>query len=117
MSNAVPDFEAVLATIGPKLHRTPIITSATLSHEFGERVYLKAEFLQKTGSYKVRGPLNVLSTMSPGDMAKGVICASAGNHAQRVAYAARVHRVEATVVMASVLRRPKWRRRVRTAPR
>lgn len=62
-------------------------------------MYLKAELFQKAGSYKVRGPLNVLAHMSEAARARGLVCASAGNHAQGLARAARVYGVKATVVM------------------
>jgi threonine dehydratase len=94
------DFQAARAIAAPYIHRTPILTSATLSELIGANVLLKAELFQHTGSYKIRGPLNVLSKMSAADKARGIICSSAGNHAQGVAYAARVHGVPATVVMS-----------------
>lgn len=94
------DFQAARAIADPYIHRTPIIPSATLSDLTGANILLKAELFQRTGSYKIRGPLNVLSKMSAADKARGIICSSAGNHAQGVAYAARVHGVPATVVMS-----------------
>jgi threonine dehydratase len=94
------DFEAARAIADPYIHRTPILPSATLSELTGANILLKAELFQRTGSYKIRGPLNVLSKMSAADKARGIICSSAGNHAQGVAYAARVHGVPATVVMS-----------------
>jgi len=94
------DFQAARAIAAPYIHRTPILGSATLSELIGANVLLKAELFQHTGSYKIRGPLNVLSKMSAADKARGIICSSAGNHAQGVAYAARVHGVPATVVMS-----------------
>ncbi|MBP6019055.1 MAG: pyridoxal-phosphate dependent enzyme [Burkholderiaceae bacterium] len=94
------DFQAARAIADPYIHRTPIIPSSTLSELTGANVLLKAELFQRTGSYKIRGPLNVLSKMSAADKAKGIICSSAGNHAQGVAYAARVHGIPATVVMS-----------------
>jgi threonine dehydratase len=94
------DFRAAHAVIAPHIHRTPVIRSETLSRLCGAQVYLKAELFQKAGSYKVRGPLNVLSRMSPHEKARGLICASAGNHAQGVARAARIHGVPAVVVMS-----------------
>ena len=94
------DFEAARAIAHPYIHRTPILSSATLSELTGANVLLKAELFQRTGSYKIRGPLNVLAKMSAADKARGVICSSAGNHAQGVAYAARIHGIPATVVMS-----------------
>lgn len=94
------DFQAARDIADPYIHRTPILPSATLSEITGANILLKAELFQRTGSYKIRGPLNVLSKMSAADKARGIICSSAGNHAQGVAYAARVHGVPATVVMS-----------------
>lgn len=94
------DFRDAHRHIAPHVHRTPVIKSETLGALTGASVYLKAELLQKAGSYKVRGPLNVLARMSPADKARGLICSSAGNHAQGVARAARIHGVPAVVVMS-----------------
>jgi threonine dehydratase len=94
------DFRAAQAVISPHIHRTPVLTSSALNSLTGARVYLKAELLQKAGSYKVRGPLNVLASMSEQDKRKGLITSSAGNHAQGVARAARIHGVPAVVVMS-----------------
>jgi threonine dehydratase len=82
-------------------HRTPLLGSRLLSEATGFEVRLKAELLQRTGSYKVRGPLNKLRHLSDEELRRGVICSSAGNHAQGVALAARIYGVPATVVMAS----------------
>lgn len=94
------DFDVARKNAAPYIHRTPVFGSATLSEITGADVYLKAEMLQKAGSYKVRGPLNVLAHMSKEERERGLICASAGNHAQGVARAAREYGVPATVVMA-----------------
>jgi threonine dehydratase len=80
--------------------RTPILSSATLSRETGYRVLLKAELFQRTGSYKIRGPSNKLPQLTEAERRAGVICSSAGNHAQGVALAARELGVPAVVVMA-----------------
>ncbi|MDT9597819.1 threonine ammonia-lyase [Sphingosinicella rhizophila] len=94
------DFQAARKHIEPHVHRTPTIGSETLSRMTGFDVVLKAELLQKAGSYKVRGPLNVLANMSEEAKARGLITSSAGNHAQGVARAARIHGVPAVVVMS-----------------
>jgi threonine dehydratase len=80
-------------------HRTPLLYSAALSERFGGEIYLKAESLQHTGSFKVRGAANRLAALTAAERARGVIAASAGNHAQGVAVAARRLGVKATVVM------------------
>lgn len=94
------DFRRAYAHVAPHIHRTPVFASETLSRLTGADVFLKAELLQKAGSYKVRGPLNVLANMSDTAKQKGLITSSAGNHAQGVARAARVHGVPAVVVMS-----------------
>jgi threonine dehydratase len=86
--------------VGAHAHRTPLLTSRTLSDATGFDVHLKAESFQRTGSYKIRGPLNKLARMSEEEKGAGVICSSAGNHAQGVALAAALHGVRAVVVMA-----------------
>jgi len=78
---------------------TPLDLSATFSALCGRDVYLKLENVQKTGSFKVRGALNKIQLLDAAGRARGVITASAGNHAQGVAYAARIAGVPATVVM------------------
>jgi threonine dehydratase len=81
-------------------HRTPLLHSRSLSEVTGYDVWLKAESFQRTGSYKIRGPLNKLTLLSDDEKQAGVICSSAGNHAQGVALAAALHGVRAVVVMA-----------------
>lgn len=78
---------------------TPLDPSATLSERCGRVIYVKLENLQKTGSFKVRGALNKMQKLDAGRRARGVVAASAGNHAQGVAYAARCLGLRATVVM------------------
>jgi threonine dehydratase len=86
--------------VGPFVHRTPLLTSRILSEETGLDVRLKAEMLQRTGSYKIRGALAKLAALSDEERARGVVCSSAGNHAQGVALAAAMLGVRAVVVMA-----------------
>jgi threonine dehydratase len=76
---------------------TPIFLSETFSRRVGRRVLLKAENLQRTGSFKVRGAVNKLSTLTPEERAAGVVAASAGNHGQAVAWAARELGTPATI--------------------
>jgi threonine dehydratase len=94
------DFEKARAIVSPKIYKTPLVTSRMLSEHTGLDVRLKAEMFQKTGSYKIRGPLNKFAYLSEGQKARGVICSSAGNHAQGVALAARLNGMHAVVVMA-----------------
>jgi threonine dehydratase len=86
-------------TIAGRVHRTPTLTSASLEREIGVRVFLKAELFQRTGSFKPRGVLNKLSSLSADEKSRGVIGISAGNHAQALAYAASLEGVDALIVM------------------
>ena len=85
--------------IAGRLHRTPLFPSRTLSEQVGADVHFKAELLQRTGSFKPRGVLNKLSQMTDEEKRRGLISISAGNHAQALAYAAALERLDALVVM------------------
>jgi threonine dehydratase len=85
--------------IGDRLHRTPMLSSATLSKQVGADVRFKAELLQRTGAFKPRGVLNKLATLTEDEKKRGVISISAGNHAQALAYASAVESIDALVVM------------------
>jgi threonine dehydratase len=90
---------AARETIAGRVHRTPTLTSALLARELDVPVYLKAELLQRTGSFKPRGVLNKLASLSPKEKTRGVIGISAGNHAQALAYGAALEGVDALIVM------------------
>ncbi len=92
-------FEEAAETVSKITAETKLIYSSFLSEQTGNRVYLKPENMQRTGAYKVRGAYYKISTMSPGEREKGLIAASAGNHAQGVAYAASRFGVKAVIVM------------------
>lgn len=81
------------------VHTTPLDYSHTFSHLSQNEVYLKLENLQKTGSFKVRGSYNKLISLSKEDLRKGVVAASAGNHAQGVAYSSQMLGIPCTIVM------------------
>jgi threonine dehydratase len=85
--------------IGDRLHRTPLLGSATLSRQVDADVRFKAELFQRTGAFKPRGVLNKLSTLTEDEKQRGVISISAGNHAQALAYASAVEGIDALVVM------------------
>ena len=87
--------------VAPHLHRTPVLTATSLGERAGVSLVLKAESLQKTGSFKPRGALNLVLCLSAERRARGLVTVSAGNHAQAVAWAARVVGVPCTVVMPS----------------
>lgn len=82
-----------------QIRRTPLLYSHTFSNLLGCPVHLKAENLQRTGSFKIRGASNKLAQLPPDDAARGVVAASAGNHAQGVALAASLRGIQCTVVM------------------
>jgi threonine dehydratase len=86
-------------TLGDRVKVTPLLPSASLSQLTETTLVLKAENLQRTGSFKVRGALNRLVVLSDAERAKGVVAASAGNHGQAVAWAAQQLGVPCTVVM------------------
>jgi threonine dehydratase len=94
------DFEAARARIDANIKRTPLLTSRQLSDATGFDIRLKAEMFQRVGSYKIRGPLNKFALMPEPQKRRGVVCSSAGNHAQGVALAAQLHGIRAVVCMA-----------------
>jgi threonine dehydratase len=87
------------SAIGPHIRRTPTEKSDALSGLAGREVYLKLENLQKTGSFKIRGALNALMNKDERERANGVVTASAGNHGQGVAFAAKLLGIPACVVL------------------
>jgi threonine dehydratase len=93
------DVEAARETIRPHIYQSPCAYSATLSEKAGAKIFLKLENLQMTGSFKERGALNRLNALSPKERARGVIAASAGNHAQGVSFHAKRLSIDATIVM------------------
>jgi threonine dehydratase len=94
------DFRETRARIAPHIKRTPMLTSRQLSERTGFDIRLKAELFQNVGSYKIRGPLNKFALMPEEQKRRGVVCSSAGNHAQGVALAAKIHGIRAVVCMA-----------------
>src|SRR2546430_8445848 len=85
--------------IAGRLHRTPMLSSRTLSEHVGVPVHFKAELFQRTGAFKPRGVLNKLATLTDEEKARGVISISAGNHAQALAYASALEGIDALIVM------------------
>jgi threonine dehydratase len=90
---------AAREAIGGRLHRTPTFSSATLGERTGASVHLKAELFQRTGSFKPRGVLTKLASLSSDEKRRGVIGISAGNHAQALAYCAALEGVDSLLVM------------------
>jgi threonine dehydratase len=93
------DVEAASKRLQGVTQVTPLDYSKTFSTLSGNSIYLKLENLQKTGSFKLRGAFNKIACLSEEERNRGVIAASAGNHAQGVAYAARYHNAPCTIVM------------------
>src|SRR6266536_2096235 len=94
------DFKEVRARIAQHIKHTPLLTSRQLSERTWLDVRMKAELFQRVGSYKIRGPLNKFALMPEEKKRRGVVCSSAGNHAQGVALAAKIHGIGAVVCMA-----------------
>jgi threonine dehydratase len=93
------DVRAAALRIKSHVHRTPLLTSRSLSEAIGVEVRLKCENLQRAGSFKIRGAMNALLQISEDERRNGVVAFSSGNHAQGVALAARLLGVKATIVM------------------
>ena len=95
----IEKFEEAYEVVHKVVHPTTLIESEFFSQSCGNKVYLKPENMQLTGAYKIRGAYYKISTLSDEDRQKGLITASAGNHAQGVAYAAKAYGVKAVIVM------------------
>lgn len=93
------DVAAAARAIGNRLHRTPMLSSATLGGVFGGRAFLKAELFQRTGSFKPRGMLAKLASLTAEERARGVVTISAGNAAAALAYGAALEGIDCLVVM------------------
>ena len=95
------DVEGARRRIKDEIVRTPLVRAPEVPGIGPGPVYLKLENLQRTGAFKIRGALNKIASLAPEDRARGVVAASAGNHAQGVAWAARRFGIPATIVMAT----------------
>jgi threonine dehydratase len=93
------DVERAHEVVAPHIRRTPVFTAGELSRRFAAPVVLKAESLQLTGAFKLRGATNRMARLGPDERRAGVVAASAGNHAQSVALAARRFGTRATLCM------------------
>lgn len=101
------DIESAAKRLAGVAVRTPLINAPVLDEAVGGRIFLKAETLQRTGSFKFRGAYNKISTIPPTRRDAGVVAYSSGNHAQGVAAAARILGMRATIVMPSDAPKPK----------
>jgi threonine dehydratase len=99
MAPTVAEIEAARERLAGVARETPLYHSETFSRLAGRRALLKAENLQRTGSFKIRGAYNTISTLGAGQREAGVVAASAGNHGQAVAWAARIAGIPATIFM------------------
>ncbi|SMH48618.1 threo-3-hydroxy-L-aspartate ammonia-lyase [Mesorhizobium australicum] len=100
----IPTFEdvrAAQARIAGHAHRTPVLTSRTADRLTGASLFFKAESLQRGGAFKFRGAYNAIAALDPAARSRGVLAFSSGNHAQAVAYAAKLLGVGATIIMPS----------------
>jgi threonine dehydratase len=104
---SLADFEGARSIVSRVAEVTPMETARFLSDILGSPVLLKCENLQRTGSYKIRGAYNRLARLSDEEKARGVVAASAGNHAQGVAFAARELGIKATIFMPVGVPQPK----------
>jgi threonine dehydratase len=95
----INEIEEARDVVSKYLVRTPMIAATAFSESMNRKLFFKHEGLQKTGSFKPRGSLNRIYHLSPEEVKRGVITVSSGNHAQGLAFAARVFGVKATVVM------------------
>ncbi|HEY3203104.1 MAG TPA: threonine/serine dehydratase [Thermoanaerobaculia bacterium] len=93
------DIRAAAERLTGRIHRTPLLSAASLGERAGVRLWLKCESLQKTGSFKARGALNKVLSLSGAERSRGLVTVSAGNHAAAVAWAARIAECSAVVVM------------------
>jgi len=99
MTVSLTDIRAAAARLQGIINLTPMILDEHLSAEIGANAFLKAECLQRSGSFKVRGAFNKISQLTDEEKLRGVITASAGNHAQGVALAAKLNGIKATIVL------------------
>jgi threonine dehydratase len=95
------DIAEAARVLAPFAVRTPLLSSPALDERVGSRVFLKPEMLQRTGSFKFRGAFNKMSSIPPQARGGGVVAFSSGNHAQGVAAAAQILKMQATIVMPS----------------
>lgn len=93
------ELEAAWDRIRPHAHRTPVLTSSTFDRLAGGELFFKCENLQRVGAFKFRGAMNAVSSLTPGELDRGVTTHSSGNHAQALALAARIAGTRAYVVM------------------
>src|SRR3982751_2722770 len=99
MTVKLTDIQDARGVLEDVIVPTPVLSDKILSDEIGANAFLKAECLQRSGSFKVRGAYNKISRLTDDEKSRGVVTGSAGNHAQAVALAARLHDIKATIVL------------------
>src|SRR6476646_9102599 len=99
MAVKLSDIQQARENVRSIINPTPVLSDRILSAEIGTNAYLKAECLQRSGSFKVRGAYNKISRLTDDEKARGVVTGSAGNHAQAVALAARLNDIKSTIVL------------------
>ena len=102
MNNLKIDIIAAYEILKPVVLKTPLQLHRKLSAKFGCEVYLKREDLQVVRSYKIRGAYNLIQSLSPAQLQKGVVCASAGNHAQGVAFSCKLLNIHGVIYMPAI---------------
>ena len=99
MNPTYDEIQSANSLRGNEVRKTPLVYSQTFSDLTGSQIYLKAEFQQKTGSFKIRGAYYKIRLLSTDEKKHGVVAASAGNHAQGVAFASALEKIKCTIVM------------------
>src|SRR6188472_4830390 len=99
LSNIKLDYKKAVERLKPVVYKTPLAFSHNLSRKYGANIYLKREDLQVVRSYKLRGAYNMISSLSQSQLKNGVVCASAGNHAQGFAYSCKKLGIKGVVFM------------------
>jgi threonine dehydratase len=99
MKPTFEEIEKAKSMQGEEIRKTPLLHSPLLSKLIGSDIYLKSEFQQKTGSFKIRGAYYKIKSLTAEEKKNGVVAASAGNHAQGVAYASSLEKIPCTIVM------------------
>lgn len=99
MTVSLADIQRARQRLAGIINLTPNLYDEKLTAEIGVKSYLKAECLQRAGSFKVRGAVNTIAQLSDEEKSRGVVTGSAGNHAQAVAFAARLYSIKATIVL------------------
>ena len=99
MNPSYEDIKKAQKTQGKEIRKTPLVHSPFFSQLIDSELYFKSEFQQKTGSFKIRGAYYKIKSLSNEEKKNGVVAASAGNHAQGVAFASSLEKIQCTIVM------------------